>query len=559
MFVYKNAWEAIVSYLQEIETKVVFGLPSDDLDILDAMKSSDIQFVITKDQRNAVFMGTGYARTSNSLGVCIVGKGPAFTNTLTGLLEAKSQHVPLLMIGLGTGNDRMGMRAFQEADQMAMIQSLTKWSYRIEHMDRLIWALEKGVFLASNGVPGPVYLELPENLVLSEVKQQTPFQQRKRLSILPSEPELAYSLEMISEAKRPVLLVGGGLKQSNSNKMIEKLAEKLGAALFVTASGRGIVNEQHPLFCGLSGLYTVESMQEVWKQTDLIITLGSRLEETATFYWDTCSQDTKVIQVNVELDDFAVQFPGIYLWGEGGEVTRYWLSHLQEVSERADWVQKIHSLQSKNDQQTQSIFQSLSSSEDVHVAELLSTIQQLQDQPVTYIQENGLHDMWGYFYPYLQLKSEDEVLVPSEQTSLGFGAVASLGVKWAHPDRAVVAIVGDGAFNMLQTDWSTVIESKLPIFFLVLKNGGYGWLQYQLQQKELDSYGYNFLTLQDEWTHSNPVGWSYFEIKEKQQIHSTLTQALKHYRQGKTVVVEAHVKMNDVPKEIQSVYSVAPM
>lgn len=142
-------WDAIIGYLKSAGVQHLFGLPSDDLKIVSSLPSSGMDFILCKDQRNAVFMAAGYALTTNQMSVCVVGKGPALSNTLTGLLEAKNLGAPLLLLALGTGGDKLGTRSFQEADQISLVKPLVKWAYRVEHVDRLVWAMERAAFWLS--------------------------------------------------------------------------------------------------------------------------------------------------------------------------------------------------------------------------------------------------------------------------------------------------------------------------------------------------------------------------------------------------------------------------
>lgn len=556
---FDTAWEAVVAYLQQIETDYVFGLPSDDLNQLRALRNSNIRFILSKDQRNSVFMAAGYSLVTGKPGVCAIGKGPALTNSLTGLLEAKTLGVPLIILGVGIANHQVGTKAFQEADQMALVQPVVKWSYRVEHVDRLIWALEKGAYLATNGCLGPVYIEIPDHLSQEKIDYVLPFHSLQKNKVLPGKQELEESLKLLNNAKKPILLLGGGCSHIHAD--LERFADQLGAAVFTTASGRGSISENHKHYCGLAGLYTARSFRVFWDEADLIVVLGSRLEETALFPWGEQNHTRPVIQVNIEPYDFNHSFSGMKLVGEVGEVITEWSERIVQGENRSDWLKLIRKQKEESMKEKEMLIQEAYNSPDIKVIEILQQIQSLFPQDSIMVQENGLQDMWSYFYPRFILGHGGQIVTPSEQTSLGFGAAAAMGVALGKPEQCVIALVGDGAFNLCKSDLITALEQKLSLIYIVLNNGGYGWLQYQLQQHHSEINDYAFTS--DFFIHpSNETKHSYYQqivIKEKEELTEGFLEAYQAYQQGKLVVVHIQVELSDIPPEIEGVYGEFPV
>ncbi|MFB6362848.1 thiamine pyrophosphate-binding protein [Paenibacillus elgii] len=548
-------WDAIIGYIRSLGVERIFGLPSDDLKILHSLPASGIRLMICKDQRNSLFMASGYALASNRLAVCVVGKGPALTNAITGLLEAQSLGVPLLLIALGTNSEKTGTRAFQETDQMALVKPLVKWAYRVEHPDRLIWALEKAAFLAVHGSKGPVYIELPEQLIDQEATVQLPFPGLDIISCVPSYNELESAWNIIRSSRKPIILVGGGMKPGIKGS-IESLAAKWGAAVFTTASGRGAVDEDHPLFCGVAGLYTDKSMRSIWQNADVVLTLGSRLEETVTFEWEGWLDQTPVIQVNVAMEDFSHLYRGVKILGDGYASVTYWMSQDRPPDE--EWLAHIASCKQEAFRSMEAHLERLKGAPSIHVAEVLRAIQTEFPDNCIVVQENGLQDMWSYFYPYYRFTGDSLSIVPSDQTSLGFGAAAAVGAG-AADHRPVVALVGDGAFNLFKSDLSTAVQYRIPILYIVLNNGGYGWLQYQLNQQNLEGFRFtsekpmdNMDTMQHEFV-------EYVAISKKEELVDTLRLAFSRYQANKLVIVNVAVSLEDVHEKIQHIYGDFPV
>ena len=546
-------WDIIARYLKHIGTEVVFGIPSDDLGFLRALRDHSVRMVITKDQRNAVFMAAGYGLIGRRLGVCAVGKGPALTNTITGLLEAASLAAPVLLIGVGTGRANVGTNAFQEADQIALVKPIVKWAYRVESVKRLAWAFEKAVFLAINDCPGPVYIEIPEDLREPALPLPQEFAQPPILKTMPSPAELDAALQMMTCARQPLLLAGGGARCNQSgDRTIEKLAERLGAAVFVTASGRGAVDEAHPLYGGLAGLYTAAALRELWDQADLIVALGSRMEETATLLMNTPVQPRPVVQVNLRVDHFSHLYQGTRLWGDCTAASQYWIGALDKGRKmtRSDWVRRIVGAKQTALRQRDEFFSGKKACGTVRVADVLASLERTMPHDGILVQENGLLDMWSYFHPYFSFKRGQLSLAPSEQTSLGFGAAAAIGAKAATPDRTVVAFVGDGAFNIFKSDLVTAADNNLPVIYIILNNGSFGWLEYQWGGHARENSPFLFSTE----THVSHDAIARMEITARCGMDDVLRSAYRHNAAGKTVLIDVRIATLDVAPGVCDFY-----
>src|ERR1044072_1386274 len=204
----KGCWNAAAAVLEQQAVTSVFGLPGDDLDALAALTGAGIDFTVCRDQRNALFMTTGYALASGRTGVAVLGKGPALTNAVTGLLEAACSAAPVVLLSGGTSQQQRGSRAFQELDQVAVLAPVVKWAARVDHPDRLVPMLRKAFLAAQAGPPGPVYLELPDHLLEAEftlpAERPGPVETPAAVTVAEDSP----ALTALRGARRPVVLVG---------------------------------------------------------------------------------------------------------------------------------------------------------------------------------------------------------------------------------------------------------------------------------------------------------------------------------------------------------------
>lgn len=551
-----GCWQAVVGLLRQHGVRAAFGLPADDLDLLEAVKDSGLRFVLCRDQRNALFMATGYALQSGSTGIAFTGKGPAVTNTVTGLLEARSSAVPVVLLSAGTSVERRGTGAFQELDQLAVVAPLVKWAARVDSPARLASMLRRALLVAREGVPGPVYLELPDHLLAAEIPLPGTPEASDRASdqegvVRPRTVELDDGSPVrraLGAAERPVLLIGGGLRHANHARALEGLVERLGAAVFCTASGRGAFDERHPQFCGLSGLYLPEAAADLWRETDCVLAVGSRLEETATYGWpERIGRAVPVVQVNLDAAEFHTDYAGPKVLADAAALLAGELSGQLPRPPGADaWVRRATAVHERLHQDHRERLDELATEPRLRIPEVLAALTDQLPDDLVLVQENGLQDMWSYRYPLHQCGPDGGSVVPSEQTSLGFGAAAAAGVKAAAPQRPVVAFVGDGAFALFDADLPTLIEQRLGVLYVVLRNGGYGWLQSQLDQRATPLPDHRFA----DPAHPGPgarelPGLYQFDLDDRATLRADLEQAWQLGRSGHPVVLNVPVELTD--------------
>ena len=540
----RGSWHAVAKLLAEAGVEVVFGLPDDDLHALDALHAAGIRLVVCRDQRNAVFMATGYALRSGALGVALVGKGPAVTNAVTGLLEAASSGAPVLLLSGGTAAERRGSGAFQELDQQAVVAPLVKSATRVEHPDRLAPAVRRAVLVATSGATGPVYVELPDHLLKADVPVPLPAPPVERPASVPVAGDSA-ALDVLRHARRPVVLVGGGMRHRNAGGVVERFAERVGAALSCTASGRGVVDESSVRFIGLAGLYASDRAKALWDEADCVVVLGSRLEETATYGWPGALGTTvPVVQVNVDAAGVATQYAGPVVLGDGADVCAAWLEQVVD-SAPVEWSKRVddvhHGLRADHRREVAD----LAAKPQLHVVEVLAALAAELPADHVLVQENGLQDMWSYSFPRFECAHGAGSVVPSEQTSLGFGAAAAIGVKAAAGDRPVVAFVGDGAFGLFDADLPTAAAFGSGLVYVVLRNGGYGWLHSQLGPHNRDLAGTALVDPAAVTAQAPALRGVHQTTVTKESLRADIADAWRRSQEGEVVVLNVPTRLED--------------
>ena len=547
---YAGAWSAIVDLLVRNGVDTCFGLPGDDLELLRALDAAGLDVVPCRDQRNAMYMATGYALQSGRLAVCALGKGPAVTHAATGLLEARESGAPVLVLAAGVPERRRGSGGFQELDQVAVTAPLVRWAHRVGHPDRVVPATVTALTRAAGPPAGPVYLEIPDDVRTAEILlTAAPPTRPESLVLEPVPVTPGPALAAIRAARRPVVLVGGGMRHRNDDGVVERFAERLGAALFTTASGRGTVDERHPLFCGVAGLYAASAARALWSACDLVVSLAGRLEETVT-EGGTPWPPVTVVQVNVAAEGLSAEFPGPRVLGDARHAVLGWSRALEgeQAEPTNEWANEIAVARKAMAVEVEAELAHAATLPGIRIAELLAVLDATGGERRVLVQENGLQDMWSYCFPF---HVGGEAVVPSEQTPLGFGAAAAVGVKLAAPDHEVTAFVGDGAFVAARADIAAAAPAHGGVLYVVLCNGGYGWLDAQRARLGLDAERHPFARPGAPPPVVDGTDIHYRVLRDKAALTEEVLAARRLCAQGVTTVLMVPVDPADIAPPIR--------
>ena len=487
----RNAWDLVVAGLAAEGVKYVFGLPGDPRHLYDALELSDDphapKAIGVRYETSGAFMAMAFARATGDLAACFGCPGPGIANLVPGILEAYSGCTPMLVLGLRASRQTDGMGAFQETDHIGMLKPITKWATTVETPGKITWTLRRAVQLARSGKPGPVYVELPADVAMSEVEE---IDYRPAPVIAPPAPNpdaIRAAADLIAAAKKPLIIVGGGAYLSGAGAAISAMASTFGFAIQTTPAGRSTVAETHPLFVGLTGLYRTTVPKEIFEEADLIITAGSRMEEFQGGFLPRPA-DPKIIQI--EIDPF--------------EIGRNWLPDVAIESDCRLAIEALHSELNRRghaplggriaEVQARRNAAIASAAADA-IAPIENGVMPLSGKSVAcminevfgdrtiLVKENGGQDLWVYYWPYYQVCEPNCCVAPAEQTAMGYGVIGSMAVKLGRPDHYVVSTSGDGAFQMSIHELGTAAQIGTPVTWVVLDDGAFGWVQW-IQRRE---------------------------------------------------------------------------
>ncbi|RIK46804.1 MAG: acetolactate synthase [Chloroflexi bacterium] len=475
-----NGWQALVAGLEAEGIAAVFGLPGDAKHLYDQLYDArKLRTVLVRHETSGVYMAMAWARITNQPAVAFGCPGPGVANMVPGVLEAWSGCTPMLVLGVRVPTRTNGMGAFQECDQLGMMRPVTKWAATIERAERTNWYLRRALTIATSGQPGPVYLEFPSDLPLEPVEMDAYHPAPRRLRPAPDPAAIAQAADLVAAAKRPLIVCGGGAVLSEAGDALAALVDAWGIPFQTTPAGRGVLGERHPLACGMVGLYRTTFPRQLYEESDLLITVGSRMEEFQSGNFTFFPRDARFIQIDIEPSELGRNWPpDCAIQADATLALRALHAALLErgytrddarvadiVSRRADAIE-----QARSDALAADTY-----SMPLKGRRIMSEVNRVFGGNTILVNENGGQDLWSYYWPYYQVYDAGCVVPPAEQTVMGYGVVGAIAAKMARPDRQVVCTTGDSAFQMAMHEVATAVQERAPVTWVVTNDGALGW------------------------------------------------------------------------------------
>jgi acetolactate synthase-1/2/3 large subunit len=544
-----NGWQAVVRGLEAEGVPVVFGLPGSAKHLYDQLYDSDkVRSVMVRHETSGVYMAMAWARIRNEPAVAFGSPGPGVANLVPGVLEAYSGCTPMLVLGVRAATKTYGMGAFQETDHVGMMTPITKWATTIERTDRTDWYLRRALSIATTGQPGPVYLEFPADLALQDADFGDYVPSVRNLRPAPDPAAIAKAADLIASAKRPLIVCGGGSVLSGAGQALTSLIDAYGIPVQTTPAGRGVIGESHPLYTGMVGLYRTTFPRELYDEADLLITVGSRMEEFQSGVFTFFPKDAKFIQIDIE----------------PSEIGRNWVPDVAVQSDASLALLALRAALSergmvRDDERAADIEQRRAAAiEDARAdamsddgtpikgKRIVSEINRVFGDNTILVKENGGQDLWSYYWPYYQSFDANSVVPPAEQTVMGLGVIGAIAAKMAAPERQVVSTTGDGAFQMAFHELPTAVQEKAPVTWVVLNDGAFGWPRWT-QTSQLDGryIATSFDPQFDFVAVAKAAGCDGVRVESAEGLSAALERARRANAGGVPFVVDVPVDQND--------------
>ncbi len=469
-----NTAELLVRCLENEGVQIIFGLPGEEnLEVLEALRHSSIQFITTRHEQGAAFMADVYGRLTGKAGVCLSTLGPGATNLMTGVADANLDGAPLVAITGQVGTDRMHIESHQYLDLVAMFDPVTKWNAQIVRPSITPEIVRKAFKIAQSEKPGAVHIDLPENIAAMPVTG-TPLNQDKRERSFAAYRSLNEAAALISRAENPMILVGNGVLRAHAADAVTEFATQLHIPVVNTFMGKGTIPYTHPLSLWSVGLQQRDYVSCGFDRTDLVIAVGYDLIEYSPKRWNPEGR-IPIIHIGVNQSEIDSSYiPTVEVTGDIGD-------SLLEILRRSDRKGKADpyglSLRAEihADYQTYAHNQSF----PVKPQKLIYNLRQVMGPEDIVISDVGAHKMW--IARHYHCDRPNTCIISNGFAAMGIAIPGAVAAKLVYPDRKVVAVTGDGGFMMNCQELETALRVGTPFVTLIFNDGGYGLIEWKQQ------------------------------------------------------------------------------
>ena len=455
--------EIVIECLKEQGVDTVFGYPGGAiLNVYDELykHQNEIKHILTSHEQGAAHAADGYARATGKVGVCLATSGPGATNLVTGIATAYMDSIPIVAITCNVGVSLLGKDSFQEIDITGITLPITKHNFIVKDVNNLAATIRKAFAISKKGRPGPVLIDIPKDVTANKAE----YVKEKPVAVEPSqnicETQLDTAVEMIKEAKKPYIFVGGGAILSGASEELYTFAKKVDAPVTDSLMGKGAFPGTDPLYTGMLGMHGTKTSNYGVSECDLLIVIGARFSDRVTGNAKKFAQNAKIIQIDVDVAEMNKNV--MISAGVVGDI-KVVLERLNERLEQQDhtkWVAKIQ----KYKEDYPLVYHKDVLSGPFVVEEIY---RQTKGEAIIST-EVGQHQMWvAQFYKYTKPRT---FLTSGGLGTMGYGLGAALGAKSGREDKVVVNIAGDGCFRMNMNEIATAVRHNIPVIQVVINN-----------------------------------------------------------------------------------------
>jgi acetolactate synthase-1/2/3 large subunit len=533
----KSGAKVVVAALEAEGVRFVFGIPgTHNIELYDALAdSARITTVLVTDEQAASFMADGLARSTGEVGVLNLVPGAGLTHALSGIAEAFMDNVPLVVLGCGIRRDTGRAYQLHAIDQLGVARPVTKAALRVERPEEMSVAIHRAFARARAGTPGPVVVEVPAELYLLRHEfgdAPVPAVQAPSPAA-PAPALLGEAAEILAAARRPLVYAGFGARDATAP--LRELAERLGAPVATTISGKGVFPESHPLFLwnGL-GRSAPPFVREIGARADAMLALGCRFSEVGTASWGF-TPPSKLIHVDVNAEVFGRNVPvAVAIEADAGAALEALLVALPARPRDAALEAAI----ARGHAEVREEWRRHPSAERVTPNALFEALQGQCGADAIFVADSGN----GTFLAmeHLRLEAPGRFLAPVDYSCMGYAAPAAIGAKLASPERDVVALAGDGALLMTGLELATAAAYRAAVVVLVLRDGELAQIA-QFQRTTMNRAAASALHPYHVEALAAAVNCAYLRLERDAEIGCSLEQALAMARSGQPVVVEVAI------------------
>ena len=485
-----NGADAIIKCLEHEGVEAVFGYPGVAIcPFYNSILESEIQSILVRTEQNAAHAASGLARTTGKVGVCVVTSGPGATNLITGIATAFADSIPLICITGQVHSELIGSDVFQEADITGAVESFVKYSYLIKKVEDIPRVFKEAFHIASTGRKGPVLIDIPidiQNASIGKFKYPEEVHLRTyKPTVCGNSVQIKKVIKELEKAEKPIICAGGGVLLSGADKALVEFAEKFKIPVVSTMMGIGVMPTRHPLYFGMVGNNGKSFANRAMNESDLIIMVGARVADRAVSQPDLIINNKVLVHIDVDPAEIGKNVGAhIPLVGDAQQIFGEFLRQEMEPDHEA-WITTLEDYRIKMEKVR------TPNENFVDPAAFITMLSDKMDEDGIYVADVGQNQIWSCGYHVVK---KGQFLTSGGMGTMGYSIPAAMGAKYANKNKQVIAVCGDGSFQMSMMELATMKQHGIRSKIIVLKNTVLGMVrEYQHFQYE-DHYSVVDLT-----------------------------------------------------------------
>ncbi|MCM8784298.1 MAG: biosynthetic-type acetolactate synthase large subunit [Candidatus Omnitrophica bacterium] len=508
--------------LRKEGVEVMFGYPGGSvLPIFDVLYDSPLRFILTRHEQGAAHAADGYARATGKVGVCIATSGPGATNLTTGIANAYMDSIPIVAITGQVKTFLIGNDAFQEADVTGITRPITKYNYLVKDVKDLALVVREAFYIASTGRPGPVLIDLPVDVQL----QETEFIWPQEVNIRGYKPtyfghlgQIKKLAKAITEAKKPIFYIGGGVISSGASRELKSLAESLKIPVASTLMGLGGFPGTHELFLGMLGMHGTVYANLAIQNADLVISVGARFDDRVTGKVDAFAPYAKIVHIDIDPASISKNVKvDIPIVGDAKNVLGQLQGEIKEFPDTANWLKQINEWRLNNPLR----YKDDGKLKPQYVVE---QIYEATKGEAIITTEVGQNQMWAaQWYKYNKPRT---FISSGGLGTMGFGFPAAMGAKVGCPEKQVFDIAGDGSIQMNIQELATCVCNHINVKVAILNNGYLGMVRQWQELFYKRRYSHTCLNNPDFVKLAESYGAVGIRVTKKEEVRPAIEKAL---------------------------------
>lgn len=476
--------EIMVKCLEQEGVEILFGYPGAAIcPFYDALMESPIEHILVRQEQNSVHAASGYARSVSKPGVCVATSGPGATNLITGIATAYMDSIPIIAITGQVRSDLIGRDVFQEADITGACEPFVKHSYLVKRTEDLARIFKEAFYIATTGRPGPVLIDVPVDIQTNKIEE---FVYPEKAEITGYKPcteghakQIEKAIEIIKSASRPIICAGGGVLTSGAKLKLVEFAAKTGIPVVSTMMGIGVMPTENNLYLGMLGSHGKGVANRAIHEADVIILCGARVGDRAVAAPDQLSVNSKIIHIDIDPAEI----------GKNVEVTVPIVGDMNNVINKlCDYIGNYHvphMWEDTTDRWKKELFRTAPEFEGcVEPRSFIAKLSEMMPSKSILVADVGQNQIWCA--NNFRIK-EGRFLTTGGMGTMGYSVPAAMGAKFARPDRQVVAVCGDGSFQMGMNELGTIAQNHLNVKIIIMRNDRLGMVR-ELQKNHYNAH-----------------------------------------------------------------------